>query len=292
MDKENFELYLLRYCEGTLTERERADVERSLAENPEWRELVAFYQDSPRLSSAEPAPYARRERLVDGGMRRRRMLVLWPSVAAAACVVLVAGSMLWHFHSPEPTVAQADEAVVPVQVPVLANDEEKAPPAMVAAVDAMPRQQVRPAGRQEVSPADDEVAEPEAVSVEDLIPVFSHETELVAENNDAASEDAGEPMEEIINSQEAVSPQEAVVTNQLITYIDDAPDGVEQLTRPYDIWAVRARSVASIVRRGSRAVRRSREHYQEQLDQFYGEENLDAENRMLARNLIGALFER
>jgi len=294
LNDENFELYLLRYCEGTLPDQERADVERSLADHPEWRELVELYNASPRLSSAEPAPYAHRERLVDGGTRRRKMLWLWPSVAAAACVALVVGTLLFHTPTAGMSVAKVADVAIPIQPEMVPEEEAAMQPASAATIVDQPTRQHQSPNTYRRHEATAVVAAnnplPAVDAIEELIPISAPEVAVLAQKEPSLPEPVKQVQEDAILLQQEVQQPVSLFSDQLITYVDEAPDSVDQLSHPYDMWASRARSVMSIVRMGSHVVSRSRERYYERLDQFYSEENLDAEHRMITRNLIASIF--
>ena len=82
IDKNNYELWLLRYAEGELTAAERETVEVWLAEHPEAAEELALYNESPRIERDKNIRYT-------GTVHHT--VQLWPVVlrwsAAAAIVV-------------------------------------------------------------------------------------------------------------------------------------------------------------------------------------------------------------
>ena len=84
IDNNNYELWLLRYAEGELNAGERADVEAWLSTHPDAAELLALYNDAPRLEKDESVRYA--------AVPQRHSAPLWPAVlrfGAAAAVVLL-----------------------------------------------------------------------------------------------------------------------------------------------------------------------------------------------------------
>ena len=101
----NIELYLFRYKEGLLDAAETAEVEKALASHPDWQELADLYDPELTLPSGATKPYAGYESLRDGGPKaatkerkpivlrdattqRHRLMPLWTTVAAAACLLL------------------------------------------------------------------------------------------------------------------------------------------------------------------------------------------------------------
>lgn len=105
INDDNIELYLFRYKEGLLDEAETAEVEKALASRPDWQELADLYDPELTLPSGATMPYACYESLRDGGPKAaglerkpivlrdattqcRRLMPLWTTVAAAACLLL------------------------------------------------------------------------------------------------------------------------------------------------------------------------------------------------------------
>ena len=101
----NIELYLFRYKEGLLDAAETAEVERALKERPDWQELADLYDPELTLPAGATMHYNDYETLRDGGPKaanierkpivlregnpqRRRLMPLWTTVAAAACLLL------------------------------------------------------------------------------------------------------------------------------------------------------------------------------------------------------------
>lgn len=84
IDNNNYELWLLRYAEDELNAGERADVEAWLSTHPDAAELLALYNEAPRLEKDESVRYA--------AVPQRHSAPLWPAVlrfGAAAAVVLL-----------------------------------------------------------------------------------------------------------------------------------------------------------------------------------------------------------
>ena len=59
IDNNNYELWLLRYAEGELTDSERNEVEAWLQSHPEAAEELALYNEAPRLERDENVRYTR-----------------------------------------------------------------------------------------------------------------------------------------------------------------------------------------------------------------------------------------
>lgn len=110
---------LLAYFHGEADETERKEVERWLGEAPENREayrrlvrdclFVRWAGREQRIDAVE-----RKSRLLRL-MRRRRTRKMWPRVAAAVAVLVVAGGMWWlsDFGRKERPLARAERPIVP-----------------------------------------------------------------------------------------------------------------------------------------------------------------------------------
>ena len=97
---ENIELYLFRYKEGLLGADEAAEVERAIANRPDWKEMADLYDPDLTLPAGATMPYADWQSLCDGGPKatprvslsteksRHNIRPLWLSLAAAACLML------------------------------------------------------------------------------------------------------------------------------------------------------------------------------------------------------------
>lgn len=120
INDENIELYLFRYKEGMLNAAEVAEVEKVLAENPEWRELADLYDPTLKLPAGATMEYVDYEKLCDGGLKsepshgimssqtnRRKTMPLWISFAAAACLLLFVTTIIKFINNPK-----ADNVIV------------------------------------------------------------------------------------------------------------------------------------------------------------------------------------
>ena len=65
----NYEVFLLQYAEGQLSDIERAEVEAWLADHPEAAEELALYSEAPRLECDESVRYTRLLPLAPQGRR-------------------------------------------------------------------------------------------------------------------------------------------------------------------------------------------------------------------------------
>lgn len=127
IDNNNYELWLLQYAEGQLSDIERSEVEAWLVDHPEATEELALYIDAPRLEADPTVSYA--------AASPQRTRPLWPAVwrwSAAAAVL--AALMLPALRmgtmgtlDPEPplfataTIPQPDSTSTPQNTPKIQN---------------------------------------------------------------------------------------------------------------------------------------------------------------------------
>lgn len=85
IDKNNYELWLLRYAEGELSDIESSEVKAWLAVHPEAAEELALYNEAPRLEADTSVTYA-------AAPTQPTSHPLWPVVLrwSAAAAILVA----------------------------------------------------------------------------------------------------------------------------------------------------------------------------------------------------------
>lgn len=114
---ENIELFLFRYKEGLLTPDERVEVEQALASHPEWQEMADLYEPEMKLPAGATMPFEDWKSLRDGGPKarktiaigsalgheKRRVVPMWLSFAAAACLLLFITSIV-RFVNQSPVI--------------------------------------------------------------------------------------------------------------------------------------------------------------------------------------------
>ena len=195
INNKNYELWLLRYAEGDLTDAEREAVEQWLEGHPEAAEELKLYSEAPRLERDESLHYAA---AVPG-----RVQPLWPAVlrwsAAAAVVVLLAvPAVRWLTPQEQPVeVAQAE----PEAVPVVADDS------LVVPVEHLTIKSEVEGRRSEEAPLLAEAVE-EVVPEEPEPEVFVPEVEpLLAE--------------EVVTETEESTMAAPVVEEQQLIYVDN-----------------------------------------------------------------------
>ena len=85
---ENIELLIFRYKEGLLDDNEREQIEKYLAENPDWRELADLYDPDLCVPAYSDIVFPDKEKLKKNTEKRKW---LWLSISAAACAALFVG---------------------------------------------------------------------------------------------------------------------------------------------------------------------------------------------------------
>lgn len=139
IDDSNYELWLVRYADGELTDAGRRAVEAWLREHPAAAEELALYRESPRLERDESVRY------VAATSPRTRPLwgKGWRWVAAAAGVLLLATPLTLQLVRGGDAEPQ-QVASVPVVQPISATDTVRTAPQ-----DALPEAEpasFKPAG--------------------------------------------------------------------------------------------------------------------------------------------------
>lgn len=182
---DNYESYLVQYLDGTLPEREAAEVEAFLESHPDLKEEMALFASAPKLEplDAEEVP------TFSNPAVRRTLVIGWHRYAAAACVLALfaAGLYLLPKHEEAPVVAKTDtipvveeaeqeEAAVEMVVP--AQSHKSSNPIIIAEV--LPEIEDEPLENEEKTP---QYEESEPVFVPSVMEDFSA-PELLAENKE------------------------------------------------------------------------------------------------------------
>jgi len=89
IDNNNYELWLLRYAEGELTDSERNEVEAWLQSHPEAAEELALYNEAPRLERDDTVTYAATEKFHLSPFTFHLSPLLRWSAAAAVLIALM-----------------------------------------------------------------------------------------------------------------------------------------------------------------------------------------------------------
>lgn len=174
---DNYEYYLVQYLDGTLPEREAAEVEAFLESHPDLKEEMALFADSPKLESLPAGKVPQ----FSNPAARRTIVIGWRHYAAAACVLALFAAGLFLFPKQEegPVVARMDTlpAVEEVEtetsvsgVGIPSQRPKAAQPVLMA--EALP-ETVEEERKEETVPS----AWMESVATEEII-----ETTLLAEN--------------------------------------------------------------------------------------------------------------
>ncbi|MBR6992216.1 MAG: hypothetical protein IKH97_08370 [Bacteroidales bacterium] len=112
---DNYEEYFYQYCEGGLTDKERAIVEAFAAQHPKLAEELSLYDPVLKLED-EPMTYPDKESLM---RHEARVVPLW-RWAAAACVaaVLIGGVyLMWPNDKPTEQTGMIAQNRQPVTAP-------------------------------------------------------------------------------------------------------------------------------------------------------------------------------
>ena len=94
----NYEVFLLHYAEGQLSDIERAEVEAWLADHPEAAEELALYSEAPRLECDESVRYTRLLPLAPQGRRPQFTSHLSPFLRWSTAAAILVAFMLPAFR--------------------------------------------------------------------------------------------------------------------------------------------------------------------------------------------------
>lgn len=175
----NYELWLLRYAEGELTEAEHNAVEQWLEVHPDAKEMLALYVEAPHLEADEDVHYI--------GAVPGKSQMLWSVVLrwSAAAAVLAAMILPLALHQREEAMPVEVAKVQPVTA--LTNTEEA--PAATPSVNVAQTVAAIPVSAAEVEPEvyvmaqdldaeNSEIAKLEAA--ETLLPAVTYVDNLIA----------------------------------------------------------------------------------------------------------------
>lgn len=114
IDETNYELWLVRYSDGSLTADEREAVEHWLEGHPEAEAELQMYADAPRLERDETVSYG-------GAIPGRKVIPLWPTLRWTAAAAAVAAIVLSVVLLPNSNTLP--EGVATVDVPTVLHEE-------------------------------------------------------------------------------------------------------------------------------------------------------------------------
>lgn len=211
IDNNNYELWLLRYAEGELSDTERSEVEAWLENHPEAAEELVLYLEAPRLERDDTVTYA-------AAPTQPTSHSLWPvmcrwSAAAAVLIALMLPALrMGTMDTLEPQAPLLASAIVPTETPTTPN----IPSTRISQIT--PKTQTTPINPPASAPSENTIAAIDAVETIDTIeaiepialPQFIYTNSLIVY----------EP------------PQDTIVTNTLIVYDDSRPT-LRDMTRKW-----------------------------------------------------------
>ena len=103
IDNNNYELWLLRYAEGELTDSERNKVEAWLQSHPEAAEELALYNEAPRLERDDTVTYAATEKFhLSPFTFHLSPLLRWSAAAAVLAALMLPALRMGTMDTLEP----------------------------------------------------------------------------------------------------------------------------------------------------------------------------------------------
>lgn len=115
INHDNYELYLFRYKEGLLDDKEKLMVEKAINENQAWREMADMYDPDLRLSEYEDTTYPFKERLKKipstSSIANNKRKIVWIGISIAASVVVALAIGLRQIASSGPNPQSVPPAI-------------------------------------------------------------------------------------------------------------------------------------------------------------------------------------
>lgn len=293
INNDNIELYLFRYKEGLLDTATAKAVERLLATHPEWQELADLYDPELKLPAGAVLSYADAESLRDGGpkaIRRRKMIPLWVTSAAAACLLFaVAVGLLRTLGG---TTQVVDPVVVARQEVNPGTDSVTTPEKQTPYVPIAHTEHFVVAEQ-----SNEEIPVTDPMQVEETLTIIPTDVEPVLAEADP-SLDLHQASEEEYDSWLYDEEAKSVYSNRLITYLDDisaeasmeTPDYVEPSNCRGDAVRQITGQVTELATKSSEFVANTRRRYQDREARILSDIEQQTENNSFIRNLIASIL--
>lgn len=178
IDNNNYELWLLRYAEGELTDSERLEVEDWLADHPEAAEELALYNEAPRLEANPTVTYT--------AASPQRMRPLWSaawrwSAAAAVLIALMLPALrMGTMDTLEPQQPLLATTTIPAtpEIPEIQNTPN------ARTTPSIPKNQITPTSIETIEAITtiatiDTIPTIDTIETNDLTPTFIPSTSLI-----------------------------------------------------------------------------------------------------------------
>lgn len=213
INDKNYELWLVRYAEGDLTDTECQTVEQWLEGHPDAAEELALYQEAPRLQRDDSVHYA--------GAIQQRPQTLWSMgwrwVAAAAVLLLLFTPVALHLFRGTDQPVQVAQTTPPEATSTVADSildvEATRPGSNNEAVAQVIKKALIKAA----------TARPQASAPEPLVAIADEATESTEKPDDTEEVETMEVLQE-------EQPSSLIYVDNLIVYEDEPEPTTEYAT--------------------------------------------------------------
>jgi hypothetical protein len=181
IDNNNYELWLLRYAEGELTDSERNEVEAWLQSHPEAAEELALYNEAPRLERDDTVTYAATEKFhLSPFTFHLSPLLRWSAAAAVLIALMLPALRMGTMDTLEPQQPLLATTTIPAtpEIPEIQNTPN------ARTTPSIPKNQITPTSIETIEAITtiatiDTIPTIDTIETNDLTPTFIPSTSLI-----------------------------------------------------------------------------------------------------------------
>jgi hypothetical protein len=181
IDNNNYELWLLRYAEGELTDSERLEVEAWLQSHPEAAEELALYNEAPRLEADPTVTYAATEKFhLSPFTFHLSPLLRWSAAAAVLIALMLPALRMGTMDTLEPQQPLLATTTIPAtpEIPEIQNTPN------ARTTPSIPKNQITPTSIETIEAITtiatiDTIPTIDTIETNDLTPTFIPSTSLI-----------------------------------------------------------------------------------------------------------------
>lgn len=181
IDNNNYELWLLRYAEGELTDSERNEVEAWLADHPEAAEELALYNEAPRLERDDTVTYAATEKFhLSPFTFHLSPLLRWSAAAAVLIALMLPALRMGTMDTLEPQ----QPLLATTTIPATPENPEIQTTPNARTTPSIPKNQITPTSIETIEAITtiatiDTIPTIDTIETNDLTPTFIPSTSLI-----------------------------------------------------------------------------------------------------------------
>ena len=181
IDNNNYELWLLRYAEGELTDSERNEVEAWLQSHPEAAEELALYNEAPRLERDDTVTYAATEKIhLSPFTFHLSPLLRWSAAAAVLIALMLPALRMGTMDTLEPQQPLLATTTIPAtpEIPEIQTTPN------ARTTPSIPKNQITPTSIETIEAITtiatiDTIPTIDTIETNDLTPTFIPSTSLI-----------------------------------------------------------------------------------------------------------------